>query len=468
MANTIQSFFTYTSPSEERFSQINCLAFNKSGTLLATGSYKIVKLFTISENIIKYDTQWQPSINNILSVAFNPSGTILAVGSEDNIRLYNFLYEKRSVTNLKIPHGEFSSVKSIAFDSTGEFLAFISENNSKNTIIFWRIKYDSSDISILPIVTFYDYGHNFTSLVFQPITNRTLLVVREPITLNYFELSSKDNINWEAKIISRTSIISSGHINFIDFHPTANPPLLATVSDYTLKLFDCRNPLNISEKASVQTSELGNIVRCISVAFHPSELFLVTGHWDNTAKLWSISSDYKNLICIANLSRGSERNSGVNVAFHPSTNPLFIATGGTFNDKTIQFFKVPIQLIQSAGYTNNKSRFFKLVSVNGKEVDGGRYELPGKTKSGKTQTMGPKDKASTAFSEICKKNNKKGECSYKFAIQETTRGSNKKVYHYEGKRVKLDKPIVLELKDKKTGKIKKVAKKYKNIIISID
>jgi hypothetical protein len=122
---------------------------------------------------------------------------------------------------------------------------------------------------------------------------------------------------------------------------------------------------------------------------------------------------------------------------------------------------------QNAGSLQNESRFFKLVSVNGKEVDGGRYELPSKTKSGKAQTRGPKDKASFAFSEICKKNNKKGECSYKFAIQETTRGSNKKVYHYEGKRVKLTKPIVLELKDKKTGKVKNVVKKYKNIIVAI-
>jgi hypothetical protein len=119
------------------------------------------------------------------------------------------------------------------------------------------------------------------------------------------------------------------------------------------------------------------------------------------------------------------------------------------------------------GGLQNESRFFKLVSINEKGVDGGRYELPSKTKSGKPQTRGPKDKASTAFSEICQKNNKKGECSYKFAIQETTRGSNKKVYHYEGKRVKLAKPIVLELKEKKTGKVKKVVKKYKNVIIAI-
>jgi len=113
------------------------------------------------------------------------------------------------------------------------------------------------------------------------------------------------------------------------------------------------------------------------------------------------------------------------------------------------------------------SRFFKLVSVNGKEVDGGRYELPLKTKSGKPQTRGPKDKASSAFSEICQKNKEKGECSYKFAIQETTRGSDKKVYHYQGKRVKLAKPVVLKLKDSKTGKVKEVVKKFKNVITSL-
>lgn len=120
-----------------------------------------------------------------------------------------------------------------------------------------------------------------------------------------------------------------------------------------------------------------------------------------------------------------------------------------------------------SGGADGDSRFFKLVSINGKAVDGGRYELPLKTKTGKAQTRGPKDKASSAFSEICQKNNEKGECSYKFAIQETTRGSNKKVYHYQGKRVKLAKPVVLELKDRKTGKVKKVVKKFKNVITSL-
>jgi hypothetical protein len=120
-----------------------------------------------------------------------------------------------------------------------------------------------------------------------------------------------------------------------------------------------------------------------------------------------------------------------------------------------------------SGGAESDSRFFKLVSVNGKAVDGGRYELPLKTKTGKPQTRGPRDKASSAFSEICQKNNEKGECSYKFAIQETTRGSNKKVYHYQGKRVKLSKPVVLKLKDSKTGKVKEVVKRFKNVITSL-
>ena len=120
-----------------------------------------------------------------------------------------------------------------------------------------------------------------------------------------------------------------------------------------------------------------------------------------------------------------------------------------------------------SGGADGNSRFFKLVSVDGKTVDGGRYELPLTTKSGKPQTRGPKDKASSAFSEICQKNNQKGECSYKFAIQETTRGSDKKVYQYQGKRVKLAKPVVLKLKDRKTGKVKEVVKKFKNIITSL-
>ena len=460
MDNTIQPFYKYSS--EEKVSPINCLRFNSSGSLLATGSYKKVKLFNIFGDSINPIVNIEPSINNILSITFNPSGTILAVGSDDNIRLYNILYEQRSVTNLAIPTEEFKSVRSISFDSTGNYLAFSSINNS---IIFWKISYDSQDIQIVQIATFRKIDELFSSIMFQPRTNPPLLVASSHSKIMYFEISSQDKIIWEVKNIFTKRIVD-GSINSIVFHQIANPPLLAAITDYELKLFNCPNNKEINELASVKVNLEGNLHRCISVAFHPSELFIVTGCLGNIVRLWGISPNLSDLTCIANLSRG-ESNSSVNVAFHPRKNPLLIATGGTYDDTTIQLFNISIGNNQSGGGLQNESRFFKLVSINGKEIDGGRYELPSKTKSGKSQTMGPKDKASTAFSEICKKNNKKGECSYNFAIQETTRGSNKKVYHYEGKRVKLAKPIVLELKDKKTGKVKNVVKKYKNLIIAI-
>lgn len=94
-------------------------------------------------------------------------------------------------------------------------------------------------------------------------------------------------------------------------------------------------------------------------------------------------------------------------------------------------------------------RHFKLVSVNSEEVDkgrGGRYTLPALTKTGKQNRRGPKDLASKVFSQLCKAN--EGATSLVFAIQETTRGSNHKVYTYEGKRVKLDNPQEYPIKDK--------------------
>jgi len=123
---------------------------------------------------------------------------------------------------------------------------------------------------------------------------------------------------------------------------------------------------------------------------------------------------------------------------------------------------------KTGGANEDNSRYFKVVMVSGKRVeDGGRYELPLLTRTGKPQRRGPKDKASTAFSELCLKHGKKEDCKFNFSIQETTRGSDKKIYHYEGHREKLKKPIVLKLKDKRTGKVKEVVKKFHNVIKSL-
>lgn len=79
-------------------------------------------------------------------------------------------------------------------------------------------------------------------------------------------------------------------------------------------------------------------------------------------------------------------------------------------------------------------RSFRVVSVNKKPTSMGRYTIkPGKD---------PRDAAVRAFTQLCKKNGmgRSEKCKYSFSIQETTRGSNHKVFSYTGHREKLDKP----------------------------
>ena len=111
-------------------------------------------------------------------------------------------------------------------------------------------------------------------------------------------------------------------------------------------------------------------------------------------------------------------------------------------------------------------RHFKLVKVDSKEItDGGRYDLPSKTRSGKVNRRGPKDVASKVFSELCRKRKRGDECKYKISISETTQGSSHKVYHYEAIRVKLSKAE--REASKRTvvekGKKRVIENKYKNV-----
>ena len=113
---------------------------------------------------------------------------------------------------------------------------------------------------------------------------------------------------------------------------------------------------------------------------------------------------------------------------------------------------------------NLEDRHFKLVSVSGKSVeDRGRYELKSKTSSGKKQTRGPKDIASKVFTQLCSKLNKKNECKFVFIIQETTRNSKHKLFSYEGSKIKLKKPIIIE-RISPNGKKIKIEYKYKNVL----
>ena len=119
----------------------------------------------------------------------------------------------------------------------------------------------------------------------------------------------------------------------VAFHPTANPPLLATGSmDTTVKLW-LLSPDN-SSATCVASLKHSSDVR--SVAFHPTAPFLATGSCDNTVKLWLLSSDNSSATCVATLDKSNRGHSGPveSVTFHP-TAPL-LATGG--GDKTVKLW----------------------------------------------------------------------------------------------------------------------------------
>jgi len=89
------------------------------------------------------------------------------------------------------------------------------------------------------------------------------------------------------------------------------------------------------------------------------------------------------------------------------------------------------------GGASTEKRSFKLVEVDGKPAIKGRYTADA-----------PLTAARHAYSVLCRKA-KGDKCTHKFYIQETTRGSNKKVYGpYLGKRSKRSKPVKVKIAGK--------------------
>ena len=98
-------------------------------------------------------------------------------------------------------------------------------------------------------------------------------------------------------------------------------------------------------------------------------------------------------------------------------------------------------------------RYFKVVEINGKLMEMGRYK----------GTI-PIQAAKKAFKSICEKVGKKGSCALTFTLKETTNGSPKDVHGpYVGEKMKKKKPVVVEFKDK-SGKVTKISYKYDYVV----
>ena len=89
------------------------------------------------------------------------------------------------------------------------------------------------------------------------------------------------------------------------------------------------------------------------------------------------------------------------------------------------------------------------------------FTVSGKS-GGRYISKSPMAAAKKAFTQKCKKANKKGVCSFDITLRETTQGSKQKVYKYKIKRTKLKTPLKIKLgKNDVIIKYKVVAKSMK-------
>lgn len=182
------------------------------------------------------------------------------------------------------------------------------------------------------------------SVVFHPTANPPLLATG--CTYNYIKSSYIVTL-WLLPPGNRAiALIDFDFIHSIAFHPTADPPLLATggraVSLWQLSpnYREMRPTSNyksyIKIKATLDEISRGHIFGCM--AFHPTANppLLVTGCTDATVKLWQLSPDNTSATCMAILdkSNGGHINSVGCLVFHPTAS-LF-ATGD--NSGTIKFW----------------------------------------------------------------------------------------------------------------------------------
>jgi WD40 repeat protein len=142
---------------------------------------------------------------------------------------------------------------------------------------------------------------------------------------NFLRRSYNWDMDGRVNLNGHTGVVSS-----VAFHPTANPPLLATGSfDTTVKLWRFSSD---GSNATCVVTLAGHSSYVYSVAFHHTMPLLATGSWDNTARLWLLSHDNLSATFVATLAGHS--NNVTSVAFHP-TAPL-LATGSW--DKTAKLW----------------------------------------------------------------------------------------------------------------------------------
>ena len=241
---------------------IGSVVFSPDGTMLATGTYRVIKLWDVSTraNIAALEghTDW------VLSVSFSPDGTMLASGSWDRTVK---LWDVSTRANIATFEGHTGGVYSVSFSPDGTTLA---SGSADGTVLLWDVAIDEQ-IAILE-------GHKdeVKAVSFSP--DGTMLASGSSDgTVKLWDVATKREI---------VTLEGEGHrfrVESVVFSPDG--AILASGSgDGTVLLWD------VSTRANIATFE-GHTDGVYSLEFSLDGTTLASGSADGTVLLWDVS-DY--------------------------------------------------------------------------------------------------------------------------------------------------------------------------------
>ncbi len=229
---------------------IYAVAFSSDGRWLATGSRD--NTARIWDCITGQEVARMTHESTVQAIAFSPDGHWLATGSRDNmVRVWEV---ETGADEAQLMHR--GMVMAVAFSPDGQWLA---TGSADNTVRIWEVE-TWQEIDRLA------HGGNVLTLAFSPDGN--LLAT-----------GSADNTArvWNATTWQEMASVTHDHfVESVVFSP--NGQWLATESQGAAWMWDVTSGHKIVK--------ITNEDRVEAMAFSPDGNRLVTGNWDNTARVW--------------------------------------------------------------------------------------------------------------------------------------------------------------------------------------
>ncbi len=240
-------------------SDVNSVAFNSDGTILATGSDdKTIKLWNLATeqeiHTLKGHFSW------IWTVAFSPDGKILASGSKDKtIKLWNLT----TAEEIRTLTGHKDGIAAVAFSPDGKTLA---SGSLDKTIKLWNLATGKQ------IRTLEGHSKAVAAIAFSP-DGKTLASGSWDNTIKLWNLETGKQI--------RTLEGHSDLVLSVAFSPDGKT-LASGSKDKTIKLWDLQTGETIRT-----LKKHSDKVNSVAYAKLLNSVILVSGSNDNTVKLWN-------------------------------------------------------------------------------------------------------------------------------------------------------------------------------------